>query len=262
VRIGERHLDDLVTIADPLVVTDLPTLLWSPHGHTEEADALLSLAQATLLDSIEEPVWHHAVERACSLSERVYVVDLAWLRSTPWRERIAAAFDTESMRSELRQIDAVRVSHHPSSTVAGLLLVGWLASRLQWQSGAMSAVEHPGGARTLRGRARAHRGEVEVELKAAPELAVPGLAGVELGCRSGLTLRLDRGAGGLRAHQRERDGSEREWTLLGASRGEAGILGEGIRQALLRDPTYRPALLAAGSMLPEPVGPVVHSAAP
>ena len=36
---------------------------------------------------------------------------------------------------------------------------------------------------------------------------------------------------------------------MGASRGEAGILGEGIRQALLRDPTYRPALGAAEAML-------------
>jgi hypothetical protein len=33
--------------------------------------------------------------------------------------------------------------------------------------------------------------------------------------------------------------------VLGASRGEAGILGEGIRQALLRDPTFAPALRAA-----------------
>ena len=31
VEIGERHLDDLPTIADPLVISDLPTLLWSPH---------------------------------------------------------------------------------------------------------------------------------------------------------------------------------------------------------------------------------------
>jgi hypothetical protein len=37
--------------------------------------------------------------------------------------------------------------------------------------------------------------------------------------------------------------------VLGASRGESGILGEGIRQALLRDPTYGPALEAASSML-------------
>ena len=33
--------------------------------------------------------------------------------------------------------------------------------------------------------------------------------------------------------------------MLGASRGEAGILGEGVRQALLRDPTYGPALRRA-----------------
>jgi hypothetical protein len=33
--------------------------------------------------------------------------------------------------------------------------------------------------------------------------------------------------------------------VLGASRGEGGILGEGVRQALLRDPTYGPALGAA-----------------
>jgi hypothetical protein len=36
---------------------------------------------------------------------------------------------------------------------------------------------------------------------------------------------------------------------MGASRGEGGILGEGVRQALLRDPTYRPALQAAEAMV-------------
>ena len=98
VQIGERHLDDLTTIADPLVISDLPTLLWSPHRHPAAADALLELAQATLIDSIEEPVWSAAIERACGLSEQAYVVDLAWLRSTPWRERVAATFDPERMR--------------------------------------------------------------------------------------------------------------------------------------------------------------------
>src|SRR5580698_5469374 len=58
VELGDRHLDDLLTIADPLVVSDLPTLLWSPHGHPEAVEALLPLAQATLLDSVDDPVWH------------------------------------------------------------------------------------------------------------------------------------------------------------------------------------------------------------
>ena len=57
-------------------------------------------------------------------------------------------------------------------------------------------------------------------------------------------MSLDRGPGGLRAVRRARDGEEQAWTVMGASRGEAGILGEGVRQALLRDPTYKPALEA------------------
>ena len=58
-------------------------------------------------------------------------------------------------------------------------------------------------------------------------------------------ISLDRSEGGLRSLRRARDGSEESWTVLGASRGEAGILGEGVRQALLRDPTYQPALACA-----------------
>jgi hypothetical protein len=64
-------------------------------------------------------------------------------------------------------------------------------------------------------------------------------------------VRLDREPGGLRARRRDPGGRERTWTLLGASRGEGGILGEGIRQALLRDPTYGQALAATQQMLPE-----------
>ena len=51
------------------------------------------------------------------------------------------------------------------------------------------------------------------------------------------------------AMRRERDGTEHAWTVMGASRGEGGILGEGVRQALLRDPTYRPALQSAEAMV-------------
>jgi hypothetical protein len=71
-----------------------------------------------------------------------------------------------------------------------------------------------------------------------------------LGTASGRELSLDRGPGGLLAHARDRTGEERTWRIAGASRGEGGILGEGIRQSLLRDPTYFPALSAAQEMLP------------
>jgi glucose-6-phosphate dehydrogenase assembly protein OpcA len=255
VEIGERHLDDLTTIADPLLVSDLPTLLWSPHRHPAAADALLELAQATLIDSIEQPVWSEAIERACRLSERAYVVDLAWLRSTPWRERIAATFDPRRMRAELDALECLQIRHHPASTVAAMLFGGWLASRLHWELDRTRVEAQSGRDGALTGGARTQMGaRVELRLQAAPELRVPGLAGVALRSRSGLQIELDRGPGGLHERRRERDGSERAWTLLGASRGEGGILGEGIRQALLRDPTYLPALHAAQAMLPDTEG--------
>jgi hypothetical protein len=244
VDLGERHLDDLLTIADPLVVTDLPTLLWSPHGHYEIVTDLLPLAQAVLLDSVEEPDTQAALERAWSLSERSYVVDLAWLRSTPWRERVAAMFDPPWLRHELSELSAVTVRHHPASTVAAALLVGWLASRLQWQAGPLAAGD--GG---LQGSAAQDGHTVAVRLQVAPELPVPGLEGVEIETAPGRRLRLDRGPGGLRARLAIPGEREREWTIPGASRGETGVLGEGIRQALLRDPTYLPAVSAARTML-------------
>lgn len=245
VEIGARHLDDLPTIVDPLLVPDLPTLLWSPGEYRETVDELLGVSQAILLDSIDEPVWRKAIERAACLSREVYVVDLAWLRSTPWRERVAMIFDPPGLRPELEQISAVEVRHHPESTVAGLLLLGWLASRLDWR--VMSMEARPTG---LEGEAAAGGRVLSLSLRSAPEQQVPGLAGLTLRTANGYEISLDRGAGGLRARMRDPSGAERGWTVVGASRGESGILGEGIRQALLRDGTYVPALRAAEAMVP------------
>ena len=237
IDIGPRHLQHLNAIVDPLLVPDLSTLVWSPHGHPDAIDALLGLAQVVLIDSVDEPDPRAAIERANQLAEEAYVVDLAWLRSTPWRERIAATFDPEVWRPSLRQVSGVTVRLQPDSVESALLLVGWLGSRLGWAPGALMA--HDGG---FRGRARAGKHEVEVRLEVDATMAVPGLAGVTIETASGLSLSLNRGPGGLTATRRDPDGEELEWTVVGASRGEAGILGEGIRQALLRDPTYSAAI--------------------
>src|SRR5215217_2004543 len=99
--IGPHHVPALDTIVDPLVVSDLATLCWAPHGHGEAVDALLKLSQVVLLDSVNEPDPATAVRRARQLVKDAYVVDLAWLRSTPWRERITASFDPPQWRPEL-----------------------------------------------------------------------------------------------------------------------------------------------------------------
>ncbi len=102
--VGERHVAKLDTIVDPLVISDLATMVWSPHGHDDAVDALRRLAQIVLIDSLDAPSVEAALARADDLSEDTYVVDLAWLRSTPWRERVAAAFDSPRRRPDLKAI--------------------------------------------------------------------------------------------------------------------------------------------------------------
>jgi glucose-6-phosphate dehydrogenase assembly protein OpcA len=248
IRVGERHMDDLLTIVDPLVITDVPTLIWSPHGHREAIAALAPLAQSILIDSAAEPIWREALDHAHELTESLYVVDLAWVRLTPWRERIAAAFARPSRRAELGAIATVSVSHHPDFTASALLLLGWLASRLDWRVEALSS--HRAAPPRLAGKARSRRQEVALFVEPDEHQEVPGLAGVRITTAAGRTLALERGAGGLHATERSPRGQERRWVILGASRGEGGVLGQGIRQALLRDLTYRPALERARAMVP------------
>jgi hypothetical protein len=106
--------------------------------------------------------------------------------------------------------------------------------------------EEDGG---LVARARTEGRKVKLRLEVDATMPVPGLAGIAMESASGMKLSLFRGPGGLVARRKLPGGKESSWVVVGASRGEAGILGEGIRQALLRDPTYRPALTAANALV-------------
>ena len=239
VDIGPGHLEHLDRIVDSLLVSDLMTLVWSPHGHDVAVESLLRLAQVVLIDSVSELEASDAVAHAAALKQRAYVVDLAWLRSTPWRERIASTFDPPQWRPELDHVSAVTVRHQPDSAVAGVLLLGWTPG----------AIGEPDGDGRRSGSADAPDGPVALALDPDDTMPIPGLAGLTIETRSGLAISLDRGPGGLSAWRRTPDGHESRWTVMGASRGEAGILGEGIRQALLRDKGYGQALSAAEAMV-------------
>jgi glucose-6-phosphate dehydrogenase assembly protein OpcA len=237
IDIGSKHLSTLDTLVDPLLVSDLTTLVWAPHGHEEAIDALRRLVTVVLIDSAQQLNATEAIKRAADVAKDAYIVDLAWLRSTPWRERIAATFDPPAWRQSLREISGISVTAREDSVVAGVLLLGWLSCRLGWQ--ASELIKQDG---VYQGTAHGKRQDVKIKLYAKADLDVPGLSGVQIETASGTKLALDRGPGGLQAKRTTRDGKESTWVVLGASRGESGILGEGIRQALLRDPTYRPAL--------------------
>ena len=244
IDLGPQQLGGLQTIVDPVLVGELPTVMWSPHGYDEAMDALMPLVDVVLIDSddVDDPA--EAFARAEQLRHHVYVVDLAWLRTTPWRERLAATFDLPERLAVLADVEALEVRHRASSMASALLLAGWLSSRLHWRR---SRLELWDG--RVAGASEGSEDAVRVALQTADQEA-PGLAGVTVACADGTSLSLQRGNGGLDAEERTPDGGEYAWKILGASRGEGGILGEGVRQALLRDPTYIPALEAAKELCP------------
>ena len=139
----------------------------------------------------------------------------------------------------------MRYATKPIRWPPGILLLGWLASRLDWQISPLV----PSGD-VLRGKAHGRRQDVMLTLTPAREMQVRGLQGLTLETASGRRLSLDRNPGGLLARYRnENKGVERTWTVLGASRGEGGILGNAIRAALARDRIYLPALQSATGMV-------------
>ncbi len=247
IDIGPEHLTRLETIVDPVISSELPTMVWSPDGHEEAVRELADLTDVLLLDSDDNPSAGAAFARAQRLLRNAYVVDLAWLRTTPWRERLASSFDPPRRRVALQAMKGVAVRHRAGAAASGLLLVGWLCSRLAWDVAGLNASDGD----TFEGTATTADGH-DVELRIEPvEQESPGLAGVTITCARDFSLSLDRGPGGLHARGHLVSGAEREWQVLGASRGESGILGEGVRQALLRDPTYGPALASAARMAPD-----------
>ncbi len=173
IDLGPQHLPTLQTIIDPIIVSGLPTVLWSPHRHDDAIRALLPLIDVILLDSDDFPSAADAFERVFSVRDHAYVIDLAWLRTTPWRERLAASFDLRSRLAALRHVNGLDIRHRDGSSASALLLAGWLASRLGWEAGAAGAAR----AGPARGRSRQRRRRGQGRDARSPTRRRPGWPG-------------------------------------------------------------------------------------
>jgi glucose-6-phosphate dehydrogenase assembly protein OpcA len=231
-----------------VLISELPTALWCPQ-HERAIDTLRGSFDAVVLDSDRAPEPAAALARAAELARSTYVVDMAWIRTTPWRERLAAGFDPPARLAALQSLTRVSIRHRTGFAASGMLLAGWLASRLQWQTSPL--VPDNGAGR--RGTARTNSaGSVEIAIDPVRQSG-PGVVGLTVSSDGGFSLSLDKAAGGVRVRERSAAGEEAAWQALESPPGERGTLAEAVRQAMLRDPTYRPALDAA-RQLSESVG--------
>jgi glucose-6-phosphate dehydrogenase assembly protein OpcA len=126
----------LPAVVLPLLLPELPVFTWwegTPPFSEDVFEELASVTDRLIVDSatFEDPVADlgRLLRAAQVLSPALS--DCVWGRLTPWRELIAAPFNGPPLRGATGAIHQVRVDAVDLS--AGLELVGWLASRLQWQ---------------------------------------------------------------------------------------------------------------------------------
>ena len=136
----------LPSVVLPLTVSGLPIFLWwraaafSPPAYFDD---ILRVTQHVIVDSARFSLaGKHLQDLAGWLQKsagRIQLTDLNWSRITPWRQLIAQCFDAPDRRPYLDRITQVRIEYELDSArlvtqrAQGLLLSGWLASRLGWQ---------------------------------------------------------------------------------------------------------------------------------
>jgi glucose-6-phosphate dehydrogenase assembly protein OpcA len=138
--------DGLWSMVLPLLVPDLPVMLWWPIEPTLDGPLftrLVKTADRLIVDSrtFDRPAKTFA--RLADISQAHHndtaFSDLGWSRLTPWRSTLAQFFDNPEMRPFLRHVVSLAIDYEapddneqPNFSEA-LLLVGWLASKLGWQ---------------------------------------------------------------------------------------------------------------------------------
>jgi len=127
-------LADVPAVVLPLVVADLPVILWSRPLRLLATPAwrdLARIATKTILDSAPFPEPREALQRlASATASGSLLADLAWTRLTRWRELIAQIFENPVYFSHLPGITAVTVRYTEEAT--GLwYIAAWLQQCLE-----------------------------------------------------------------------------------------------------------------------------------
>ena len=121
---GRRRLVPASIVA-PLLIADLPVFLrWRgrPPFGDPALEGLVDLVDRLIVDSTEWADLPDAYLRLAELFERAAVSDIAWARTSRWRQQLA------SMWPAIGDVDRIAVR---GTAAQAFLLAGWLRSRLE-----------------------------------------------------------------------------------------------------------------------------------
>jgi glucose-6-phosphate dehydrogenase assembly protein OpcA len=141
--VGGESGQHMAGIVAPLLIHDLPVMLWwpgEPHFESRSVADWLTMADKVLVDAAG---WTGdgltGLAAMAGLPERFHVeiVDFALLRQTRWREAIASTFDRPNLMPFLHHLDRLDLTYAVTDGTPGIANsvrpvyhVAWLASRL------------------------------------------------------------------------------------------------------------------------------------
>ncbi len=130
--------EHLLSVTAPVLTHGVQhTLLWVARMTASDArfDALMPEMQTILLDSSrvsdDAAALRDLVAFRKAHPENGAIHDLAYLRLAPWQELVADFFDERNFVEDLFNLKRVTVAS--GSDAEGYYLLGWLASRLEWE---------------------------------------------------------------------------------------------------------------------------------
>jgi glucose-6-phosphate dehydrogenase assembly protein OpcA len=168
---GSR-LEHAASLLAPLLLSDLPTVLWLPEPDSAIPDQrLLDRAEQVLVDSTACD--GAALRRLGELTRSTRVHDLAWGRLEFWRAATAAAFEPSERRALLPSVAHLDIQYQGDALSAGLLLAGWVAARAGWRPGPLERDDGRAHAKAAR------RDGGAISLSLAPDPEARGCGGIE-----------------------------------------------------------------------------------
>ncbi len=142
IRCSEKTLGEVPSVVLPLIVPDLPAVLWCASERAARSPALPQLVRPVgraLFDTFRAADPAAALDWISSQAGRPggpLIMDLSWTRLTRWRTLLAQVFENERYRAHLRDIAQAVIRYEgkiPQRVPpTALLLAGWLATRLGW----------------------------------------------------------------------------------------------------------------------------------
>jgi glucose-6-phosphate dehydrogenase assembly protein OpcA len=129
------HLDSLI---EPLALPDPPLAVWYVDRRPSADDPLCDAADVVLIDSKEVGDAAGFAE-TLEIARNRTVIDLSWVRLTPWRLLLAGLFEGRVYRPYATRITGAEVRGKPGVRD---LLGGWLASRLQLDDVRLEDAKH------------------------------------------------------------------------------------------------------------------------